>query len=360
MFNPGRPDRPSAWPPAREQAGPGPRPGGGWQPTPRWQEPPTPPTNWSYVDSIRTSELVPTRKPPPGRGWRRAVYKATFGTVNLGQSPDELRQAALEARIRSLLRGHYKIGVLGKGGMGRDDRSRCRFDPRRSTPGRPCGRHRCRHIVRQAGQPRRPARRRFVLGAGGRRSPRHVRRRAQSRRQQLRGLVRPHQRPRRPRAAGCSTRRSTREAAARLDRHFADLDHGLQLDHGQPGHPGRCSGSRRADRGVVAVGGRRRGGRADHGVVGQPRPHRAAAPDRGGAQRLGRTCRQAHPQHPSAAVRQPRPGGDRSAVRHASAAGRGDRRRDRVSPKTRRKLFEIAAAIAEHFVATTDAPRERR
>ena len=31
-----------------------------------------------------------------------------------------------------------------------------------------------------------------------------------------------------------------------------------------------------------------------------------------------------------------------------------------MSPKTRRKLFEIAAAIAEHFVATTDAPRERR
>jgi MinD-like ATPase involved in chromosome partitioning or flagellar assembly len=71
------------------------------------------------VDSIRSSELVPTRKPPPGRGWRRAVYKATFGLVNLGQSPEELRQAALEGKIRSLLRGHYKIGVLGKGGVGK-------------------------------------------------------------------------------------------------------------------------------------------------------------------------------------------------------------------------------------------------
>ena len=56
---------------------------------------------------------------PAGRGWRRAVYRATFGLVNLGPSPDERRQAELEAKIRSLLRGHYKIGVLGKGGIGK-------------------------------------------------------------------------------------------------------------------------------------------------------------------------------------------------------------------------------------------------
>jgi MinD-like ATPase involved in chromosome partitioning or flagellar assembly len=31
-----------------------------------------------------------------------------------------------------------------------------------------------------------------------------------------------------------------------------------------------------------------------------------------------------------------------------------------MSPKTRRKIVEIAAAIAEHFAATTDGPRERR
>jgi len=77
------------------------------------------PVSGSYVDSIRTSELVPIRKVPPGRGWRRLVYTATFGLVNLGQSPRELRQAQLEAKIRTLLRGHYKIGVLGKGGVGK-------------------------------------------------------------------------------------------------------------------------------------------------------------------------------------------------------------------------------------------------
>jgi MinD-like ATPase involved in chromosome partitioning or flagellar assembly len=71
------------------------------------------------VDQIRTSELVPTRKIPPARGWRKAVLSATFGMVNLGRSPDERRQVELEVKARSLLRGRYKIGVLGKGGTGK-------------------------------------------------------------------------------------------------------------------------------------------------------------------------------------------------------------------------------------------------
>ena len=75
--------------------------------------------NWSYVERIRSSELVPTRKIPPSRGWRRAVDKATFGMINPGQSADERRMAALEAKVRTRLRGRYKIGVLGKGGTGK-------------------------------------------------------------------------------------------------------------------------------------------------------------------------------------------------------------------------------------------------
>jgi MinD-like ATPase involved in chromosome partitioning or flagellar assembly len=106
---------------------PGPRPETGPQleaahPRPPRIEhgPPAPaPTNWSYVESFRASELVPTRKVPAGRGWRRALYRASFGLVNLGPGPDERRQAELETKIRSLLRGHYKIGVLGKGGTGK-------------------------------------------------------------------------------------------------------------------------------------------------------------------------------------------------------------------------------------------------
>ncbi|MBV9349976.1 MAG: MinD/ParA family protein [Mycobacterium sp.] len=75
--------------------------------------------NWSYVERIRSSELVPTRKIPPRRGWRYALYKATFGLINPGQSPDERQLAALEAKVRTRLRGRYKIGVLGKGGTGK-------------------------------------------------------------------------------------------------------------------------------------------------------------------------------------------------------------------------------------------------
>jgi MinD-like ATPase involved in chromosome partitioning or flagellar assembly len=79
--------------------------------------PPPPPA--SYADRIRADDLVPARRIPPGRGWRLALYKATFGMVNLGQSPDEVRQAELETKIKSVLRGHYKIGVMGKGGVGK-------------------------------------------------------------------------------------------------------------------------------------------------------------------------------------------------------------------------------------------------
>jgi MinD-like ATPase involved in chromosome partitioning or flagellar assembly len=69
--------------------------------------------------------VVPARRVPPGRGWRLAVYKATFGLVNLGQSPDEIRQGQLEAQIKSVLRGHYKVGVMGKGGVGKTTVSAC-------------------------------------------------------------------------------------------------------------------------------------------------------------------------------------------------------------------------------------------
>ena len=62
---------------------------------------------------------MPARRIAPGRGWRLAVYKLTFGTVNLGQSPEEIREAELEARVKVVMRGHYKVGVMGKGGVGK-------------------------------------------------------------------------------------------------------------------------------------------------------------------------------------------------------------------------------------------------
>jgi hypothetical protein len=72
--------------PPREPSPTGLRQGGQWSPGPGWSDTPVaaPATGWNYVDSIRTSELVPTRKIPPGRGWRCGVYKGTFGLINLG------------------------------------------------------------------------------------------------------------------------------------------------------------------------------------------------------------------------------------------------------------------------------------
>jgi MinD-like ATPase involved in chromosome partitioning or flagellar assembly len=58
-------------------------------------------------------------KPRPTQGWRKVLLSATFGLVNLGPSPAERRLAHLEALVAAPLRGHFKIGVLGKGGVGK-------------------------------------------------------------------------------------------------------------------------------------------------------------------------------------------------------------------------------------------------
>ncbi len=118
----GHPPRPN--PPHQGQSPPPRTPHyGTWQGQPYGQDsrvvPPPPPPTGSYADRIRADDLVPSRRIVPARGWRRAVFKMTFGLVNPGQSPDEIRQAELEARIKVVLRGHYKVGVMGKGGVGK-------------------------------------------------------------------------------------------------------------------------------------------------------------------------------------------------------------------------------------------------
>jgi MinD-like ATPase involved in chromosome partitioning or flagellar assembly len=59
------------------------------------------------------------RRPLPKYGWRRIVAKATAGLINPGPSAQEKQEAAYEAAIGSVLRGNYKVGVLGKGGVGK-------------------------------------------------------------------------------------------------------------------------------------------------------------------------------------------------------------------------------------------------
>ncbi len=52
-------------------------------------------------------------------GWRRLLRIATFGLVKLGPSAAQREQAEYETHIRSVLRGTHKVGVLGKGGVGK-------------------------------------------------------------------------------------------------------------------------------------------------------------------------------------------------------------------------------------------------
>jgi len=100
-LNAGPPDTaPLGWQPGRhashpphvpEQAPQGPQLAG-------WTEQPWPGPDYgrvtrappaSYTEWIRVDELMPRRRVPPSRGWRLALYKATFGLVNVGPSVDE-------------------------------------------------------------------------------------------------------------------------------------------------------------------------------------------------------------------------------------------------------------------------------
>ncbi len=76
-----------------------------------------PPGQWAFAD-FRPPTARPQR-PRPARGWRRLLWQATFGLVKLGPSAAERQAAGYEATIRSVLRGNYKVGVLGKGGVGK-------------------------------------------------------------------------------------------------------------------------------------------------------------------------------------------------------------------------------------------------
>ncbi|OBI98076.1 ATPase, partial [Mycobacterium alsense] len=55
----------------------------------------------------------------PDRGWRRLVRLATFGLIKPGPSAAQRQEAQFEAAIRTALHGNYKVGVLGKGGVGK-------------------------------------------------------------------------------------------------------------------------------------------------------------------------------------------------------------------------------------------------
>lgn len=53
------------------------------------------------------------------------MFRGSFGLINPGPGPEEVREAQLEAKVRATLRGNYKVGVMGKGGVGKTTVSAC-------------------------------------------------------------------------------------------------------------------------------------------------------------------------------------------------------------------------------------------
>jgi MinD-like ATPase involved in chromosome partitioning or flagellar assembly len=106
-----------AGPPPRPQTGE-PRSAPPQRPAPPHPAGPSGPRSWSDLDFAPRGQPE-QRQPGPSHGWRRVVYKVTFGLVNPGPSAGEKQDATYEATIGATLRGNYKVGVLGKGGVGK-------------------------------------------------------------------------------------------------------------------------------------------------------------------------------------------------------------------------------------------------
>ncbi|HSK26901.1 MAG TPA: AAA family ATPase [Jiangellales bacterium] len=64
--------------------------------------------------------MLRPRSRPPARGWRRGLYRATGGAVNVGPSRAEQDEHALAARIQAPVQGCRRVAVLSrKGGAGK-------------------------------------------------------------------------------------------------------------------------------------------------------------------------------------------------------------------------------------------------
>jgi MinD-like ATPase involved in chromosome partitioning or flagellar assembly len=134
-LQPAQPNTPAVYPP-----GPRPKDPPATPPPPLPPQRPTPPRPPAFAPPPRPTApppgarrqlpdppAAPVRQaaPPPAapvpadHGWRRILRLLTFGLVKPGPSPAQQQQAQYEAAIRNVLRGIHKVGVLGKGGVGK-------------------------------------------------------------------------------------------------------------------------------------------------------------------------------------------------------------------------------------------------
>jgi putative peptide zinc metalloprotease protein len=67
-----------------------------------------------------SDQMLRPRAEPPHSGWRRFLYTATAGAVNLGPGPAELRERELIGSVRAPIAGCRRIAVVSrKGGVGK-------------------------------------------------------------------------------------------------------------------------------------------------------------------------------------------------------------------------------------------------
>lgn len=69
---------------------------------------------------IGGSLLVEQVRPVPASGWRRLLYRVSFGSINRGESPAVLRERVIDEQIGAPIRSDHKIAVVSlKGGTGK-------------------------------------------------------------------------------------------------------------------------------------------------------------------------------------------------------------------------------------------------
>lgn len=79
-----------------------------------------PPGGPRATTDLSSAQLLRPAPPVPRTGWRRAVYVASAGVINPGESEADVARRALVARVNQPLQGCYKIAMLSlKGGVGK-------------------------------------------------------------------------------------------------------------------------------------------------------------------------------------------------------------------------------------------------
>jgi MinD-like ATPase involved in chromosome partitioning or flagellar assembly len=72
-------------------------------------------------DSLTAESLLHGKRPAPGPGWRRGIYRLTGGLLRIGESAADMRRHDLVSRVRTpVAGGHHRVAVLSlKGGVGK-------------------------------------------------------------------------------------------------------------------------------------------------------------------------------------------------------------------------------------------------